>query len=93
MPGGTIRSRSSRRPTTCAALPDGVRPWVKAPYSVLGTDGFGRSDYRVKLRRFFEVDRQHVAVAALHALGRHEDAATAIERYEIDPEVEAPWRR
>ena len=39
-----------------------------ARYVVLGTDGFGRSDYRVKLRRFFEVDRYYVAVAALKAL-------------------------
>jgi pyruvate dehydrogenase E1 component len=73
------------------ALPDGIRPWVRAPYTVLGTDGFGRSDYRKALRRFFEIDRHHVAVAALHALGRSEDAAAAIEKYGIDPDVEAPW--
>ena len=41
-------------------LPDLIRPWVSAPYTVLGTDGFGRSDYRRALRRFFEVDRHHV---------------------------------
>jgi pyruvate dehydrogenase E1 component len=74
------------------ALPDGIRPWVQAPYTVLGTDGFGRSDYRKALRRFFEVDRHHVVVAALHALGRDEDAAAAIEKYGIDPDVEAPWQ-
>jgi pyruvate dehydrogenase E1 component len=74
------------------ALPDGIRPWVKAPYTVLGTDGFGRSDYRKALRRFFEVDRHHVVVAALEALGRDEDAAKAIETYGIDPDLEAPWR-
>jgi pyruvate dehydrogenase E1 component len=74
------------------ALPDAIRPWVDAPFTVLGTDGFGRSDYRKALRRFFEVDRHHVAVAALHALGREEDAKTAIEKYRIDPETEAPWR-
>ncbi|HEY4094616.1 MAG TPA: hypothetical protein VGM33_03855, partial [Baekduia sp.] len=74
------------------ALPDGIREWVDAPYTVLGTDGFGRSDYRKALRRFFEVDRYHVVVAALHALGRHDDAAKAIEQYGIDPEAEAPWR-
>jgi pyruvate dehydrogenase E1 component len=73
------------------ALPDGIRPFVQAPYTVLGTDGFGRSDYRKALRRFFEVDRHHVVVAALHALGRDEDAAAAIEKYGIDPDVEAPW--
>jgi pyruvate dehydrogenase E1 component len=74
-------------------LPDLIRPWVNAPYTVLGTDGFGRSDFRRHLRRFFEVDRHHVAVAALHALGRHEDAEKAIAKYEIDAEAVAPWRR
>jgi pyruvate dehydrogenase E1 component len=74
-------------------LPDMIRPWVRAPYTVLGTDGFGRSDWRRALRRFFEVDRHHVCVAALHALGRGEDAAAAIARYEIDADAEAPWQR
>jgi pyruvate dehydrogenase E1 component len=74
------------------SLPDQIRPWVEAPFTVLGTDGFGRSDYRKALRRFFEVDRHHVAVAALHALGREDDAKAAIEKYGIDPESEAPWR-
>jgi len=74
------------------SLPDSIRPWVDAPFTVLGTDGFGRSDYRKALRRFFEVDRHHVAVAALHALGRGEDAKAAIDQYGIDPETEAPWR-
>ena len=54
---------------------------------MLGTDGFGRSDYRRKLRRFFEVDRHYVAVAALKALadeGTVEPAKVqeAIDRYE-----------
>jgi pyruvate dehydrogenase E1 component len=75
------------------ALPDLIRRWVAGRYTVLGTDGFGRSDYRVALRRFFEVDRQHVVVAALQALGRPEDAAKAIKTYGIDPDQEAPWRR
>jgi pyruvate dehydrogenase E1 component len=80
------------------ALPELVRPWIDGRYEVLGTDGFGRSDYRRALRRFFEVDRHHVAVAALHALaqdGAVEPAVVqqAIVRYEIDTEVEAPWRR
>jgi pyruvate dehydrogenase E1 component len=73
-------------------LADGIRPWVSAPYTVLGTDGFGRSDYRRALRAFFEVDRHHVVIAALQSLGRSEDAAAAIDRYGIDPETEAPWR-
>jgi pyruvate dehydrogenase E1 component len=71
---------------------------VPARYTVLGTDGFGRSDYRRALRRFFEVDRYHVAVAALDALAQDglvepQAVQAAIERYGIDADVEAPWRR
>jgi pyruvate dehydrogenase E1 component len=80
------------------AFPDSIRPFVPRPYTVLGTDGFGRSDYRVQLRRFFEVDRHNVAVAALAALANDGTlgAATvqkAIERYDIDPEAAPPWTR
>jgi pyruvate dehydrogenase E1 component len=75
------------------ALPDGIREWVHAPYTVLGTDGFGRSDYRRKLRSFFEVDRHHVVVATLRSLGRDKDAAKAIKKYGIDTGSEAPWLR
>ena len=74
-----------------------IRPYLPAPYTVLGTDGFGRSDYRVKLRRFFEVDRHYVTVAALKSLadgGELEPAAVqkAIETYDIDPDRPAPLR-
>ena len=77
------------------AFADQIRQWVPAPYRVLGTDGFGRSDYRRALRRFFEVDRHYVTVAALKQLAdlREVDAARvqeAIERYEIDPEAPMP---
>jgi pyruvate dehydrogenase E1 component len=80
------------------AFADQIRAYVPGRYVVLGTDGFGRSDYRVKLRSFFEVDRYHVAVAALKALadeGNIEPAvvARAIERYEIDTEPVPPWKR
>jgi pyruvate dehydrogenase E1 component len=80
------------------ALPELIRPWVDGRYEVLGTDGYGRSDYRRALRAFFEVDRHHVAVAALHALaqdGKVEPSVVqqAIERYDIDADVDAPWRR
>ena len=47
---------------------DQIRPYISAPYKVLGTDGFGRSDSRAKLREFFEVDRRFVTLAALKAL-------------------------
>ena len=49
-------------------VPDQIRQWVSGRYVALGTDGFGRSDSRAALRRFFEVDRNHIAVAALKAL-------------------------
>src|SRR4051795_12120327 len=76
---------------------DQIRPWVDAPYRVLGTDGFGRSDYRKTLRSFFEVDRHHVALAALTELAKTGDVDAdapkkAIESYGIDPERPAPWR-
>ena len=50
------------------AYADQIRAFVPKRYKVLGTDGFGRSDTRKKLRRFFEVDRYYIAVAALKAL-------------------------
>jgi pyruvate dehydrogenase E1 component len=69
---------------------DQIRPFVPRRYSVLGTDGFGRSDHRSKLRFFFEVDRHFVVIAALGALARDgvvpvTAAAEALERYGIDP--------
>ncbi len=76
-----------------------IRPFLGArDYRVLGTDGFGRSDFRKVLRRFFEVDRHHVVVAALQSLaqdGQIKPAKVqeAIDRYEIDTEAQAPWRR
>ncbi|WP_404360703.1 pyruvate dehydrogenase (acetyl-transferring), homodimeric type [Methylotuvimicrobium sp. KM1] len=74
-----------------------IRPYLSAPYTVLGTDGFGRSDTREALRRFFEVNRYHIAVAALKSLadiGEFELAKveTAIAKYGINPETVAPWR-
>ncbi|MBU2572404.1 MAG: pyruvate dehydrogenase (acetyl-transferring), homodimeric type [Gammaproteobacteria bacterium] len=74
-----------------------IRPYLSAPYTVLGTDGFGRSDTREALRRFFEVNRYHIAVAALKSLadiGEFEPAKveTAIAKYGINPETVAPWR-
>jgi pyruvate dehydrogenase E1 component len=76
---------------------DQIRPWVPGPYRVLGTDGFGRSDYRKTLRSFFEVDRHHVALAALTELAKSGEVDAdapkkAIESYGIDPERPTPWR-
>jgi pyruvate dehydrogenase E1 component len=81
------------------AFADQIRPFIgDRYYTVLGTDGFGRSDYRRALRRFFEVDRHHVAVAALAALATQgtvdaKAVQSAIDSYGIDTEAEAPWRR
>ena len=78
---------------------DQVREYIQLAgrrYVVLGTDGFGRSDYRVKLRRFFEVDRHYVVVAALKALAddgaiKPAVVAEAITKYGLDTERAAPW--
>jgi pyruvate dehydrogenase E1 component len=72
-----------------------IRAFVGRPYRVLGTDGFGRSDTRDGLRRFFEVDRHHVALAALTELSSTgelpaERVAEAIAKYGIDPEKPHP---
>ncbi len=75
-----------------SAVADLIRPWIADRYVALGTDGFGRSDTRAKLRRFFEVDRHAIVVAALHALGderRHE----ALGRYGLEDGGPAPWAR
>jgi pyruvate dehydrogenase E1 component len=77
------------------AFADQIRQWVPGVYRVLGTDGFGRSDFRRALRRFFEVDRHYITVAALKSLADtgEIDAARvqeAIERYELDPEAPMP---
>ena len=77
------------------AFADQIRQWVPAPYHVLGTDGFGRSDYRRALRRLFEVDRHYVTVAALKSLADAGEidparAQEAIERYEIDADAPLP---
>jgi pyruvate dehydrogenase E1 component len=76
---------------------DQIRQFVPRRYTVLGTDGFGRSDTREKLRRFFEVDRQHIAVAALKSLAEEgkvstEKVAQAIDKFGIDPERPNPAR-
>jgi pyruvate dehydrogenase E1 component len=74
---------------------DQIRPFVPRRYRVLGTDGFGRSDYRRNLRRFFEVDRHYVTLAALASLAEDGtvEAATvadAISRYGIDADRPDP---
>lgn len=72
-----------------------LRPWIKQRYVVLGTDGFGRSDTRERLRSFFEVDRYHVVVATLSALAdegtiKYDVVAKAIKQYKIDADATNP---
>jgi pyruvate dehydrogenase E1 component len=74
---------------------DQIRQWVPGRYAVLGTDGFGRSDSRAELRRFFEVDRHYVVVATLKALadeGSIDRAVVtqAMKAFGIDPEKPNP---
>jgi pyruvate dehydrogenase E1 component len=78
------------------AFAEQIRAYISAPYTVLGTDGFGRSDTRDNLRRFFEVDRYHVTIAALKSLadlGQFDAAKVevAIAKYGINPDATAPW--
>ncbi|HEX2830645.1 MAG TPA: alpha-ketoglutarate dehydrogenase [Burkholderiales bacterium] len=78
------------------AVPDLVRTWVPRRYVALGTDGFGRSDTREALRRFFEVDRGAIVVSALKALADEERIAPsvvvdAVKRFGLEPESPNPW--
>jgi pyruvate dehydrogenase E1 component len=76
-------------------VPDQIRQWVPGQYVVLGTDGYGRSDSRAELRRFFEVNRHYVAVAALKALADAKKidiqvVVQAMASFGIDPEKPNP---
>jgi pyruvate dehydrogenase E1 component len=77
------------------AVPDQVSRWIPQPFVPLGTDGFGRSDTRQALRRFYEVDAEQVAVATLSALAelgevKPEAVSEAIKKYDIDPDRPSP---
>jgi pyruvate dehydrogenase E1 component len=77
------------------AVPDQISRFVEAPYTSLGTDGFGRSDTREALRRHFEIDAEHIVVAVLSSLAKEgsaklEEVADAIARYGIDPDAIDP---
>jgi pyruvate dehydrogenase E1 component len=79
-------------------VPDQVSRWVPGPYVILGTDGFGRSDSREALRRFFEVDTGHVVAGTLSTLstvGRVEASTVkdAFDRYSIDPDAPDPAQK
>ena len=77
------------------SLPEQIRGALTAPYTVLGTDGFGRSDTRAELRDFFEVDRRFIALSALSALARAQQIPTdavrrARDAFGIDPDKRNP---
>jgi pyruvate dehydrogenase E1 component len=77
-------------------LPDQIAPWVPGGLTTLGTDGFGRSDTRENLRRFFEVDAQFIVVATLSALAQKgiiekKVVAKAIKDQGINPEKSFPY--
>jgi pyruvate dehydrogenase E1 component len=78
------------------AVAEQIRAFVPARYTVLGTDGFGRSDTREQLRHFFEVNRYWVTVSALKALAdegviEYDTVAKAIAKYQLDAGKPAPW--
>ena len=78
------------------ALPDLVAPWVPGGLLSVGTDGFGRSDGRQRLRDFFEIDAKAIAATALLGLARQggmdpREAAGGIRELGVDPERPAPW--
>jgi pyruvate dehydrogenase E1 component len=73
-------------------VPDQISRWVPRPYTILGTDGFGRSDTRPALRRHFKIDAENIAVAVLQELAlageiERDRVAEAIKRYDLDPEA------
>jgi pyruvate dehydrogenase E1 component len=77
------------------AVPDMVSRWVRAPFTSLGTDGFGRSDTREALRRHFEIDAEHIVIATLAALCQQGQVppgvvARAVRDFQIDPETIEP---
>jgi pyruvate dehydrogenase E1 component len=78
------------------AVPQLVASYVDAPMTILGTDGYGRSDTRPVLRDFFEVDRYHITVATLSTLARGgiiaaDLCASAIEKYNLNSEAAPSW--
>ena len=76
---------------------DQLRPFIKKSFYSLGTDGFGRSDTRANLRKFFEVDKEHIVAYGLSVLAKEQllasrYASDAIKKYKIDPEKPMPTK-
>ncbi|WP_446678265.1 transketolase-like TK C-terminal-containing protein, partial [Achromobacter animicus] len=73
------------------AVPEQIRAYVPAPYRTLGTDGFGRSDTRARLRDFFEVSADWIVLYALDSLGRQDDTRALRESLNAGSRQAAPW--
>jgi pyruvate dehydrogenase E1 component len=76
---------------------DQIRPYINKSFYSLGTDGFGRSDTRKKLRKFFEVDKEHLVAYSLSVLAKEQlisskYAKEAIKKYNIDGERPMPTK-
>ena len=76
---------------------DQLRPYVQKPFYSFGTDGYGRSDTRKNLRRFFEVDKEHIVAYSLSVLAKEQlipskYASEAIKKYNIDPNKTIPTK-
>ena len=76
---------------------DQIRPYISKSFYSLGTDGFGRSDTRQNLRKFFEVDKEHIVTYGLSILAKEQllaskYASEAIKKYKIDPDKPMPTK-
>ena len=76
---------------------DQIRPYTQKPFYSLGTDGFGRSDTRKNLRKFFEVDKEHIVAYTLSALAKEQliaskEAKQAIKKFNIDKDKAFPTK-
>ena len=77
------------------AFSDQIRPYTEKPFYSLGTDGYGRSDTRKNLRKFFEVDKEHIVAYTLSALAKEQlietkKAESAIKKFKIDKDRDFP---
>ncbi len=70
-----------------------IRKWVNGKYICLGTDGYGRSDTREKLREFFEIDSNHIVYNALLVIGQKEAAKKYIQKNKINLKMKNPYKR
>ncbi len=73
------------------SYPNQIRQWVSGDYIVLGTDGFGRSDTRDKLRDYFEINANHITLNALHSLNMKKEAKEFAKSNKIKLDETAPW--